>query len=209
MSECAKAGSHGKLTRIPLGRPWCEAVELSNGRKLIVRPILPSDAGALQRSFRYLTPEEIRFRFLHPIRELTDEAARSMASVDPSRGFALVAVEALPPGQALIGAVARAAIDEGSNEAEFALIVGREIGGFGLGRHLLGRVVEWCRKKRLDAVYGHVMSDNESMLNLARSCGFATTATNQDPGVLRLLKELGGDSGMHRTRANHASPPPE
>lgn len=202
MRDSAKVGNRGKLTRISLGRPWCEAVELSNGRKLIVRPILPGDAGALQRSFRYLTPEEIRFRFLHPIRELTDEAASAMTRVDPSRGFALIATEALPPGQALIGAVARAAIDEDSNEAEFAVIVGREISGLGLGRHLLGRIIEWCRKKRLARVYGHVMLDNDAMLRLARSFGFKPTTTTDDPGIVRITKELGGNPAMQSTRTS-------
>lgn len=202
------------LTRISLGRPWCEAVELANGRKLIVRPILPGDSDALQRSFRYLTPEEIRFRFLHPVRELTDEAARSMARVDPARGFALIAIEALPPGQALIGAVARAAIDDESDnesdnnrgrrsrQAEFALIVGREIGGFGLGHHLLGRTIEWCRKKRLDRVYGHVMLDNDPMLRLAREYGFRPVTNDDDPGIVRITKELGGNQGMSRSRTS-------
>ncbi|PKL94843.1 MAG: N-acetyltransferase [Gammaproteobacteria bacterium HGW-Gammaproteobacteria-8] len=157
--------------RLPLGRPWCEALLLENGRKLLLRPIQPGDAAALRRSFGHLTAEEIRFRFLHPLTELTPEHARTLSTVDRQHGFALVLVEALPPRLALIGGVARAVIDA-HGSAEFAIIVGREISGFGLGRHLLVRLIEWCRKKGLASIYGDVMIENQRMLQLARSLGF-------------------------------------
>lgn len=104
--------------RLPLGRAWCEALLLDNGRKLLLRPIEAGDAEALRRSFGRLTAEEIRFRFLQPLTELTPEHARRLAEVDRLRSFALVLIEALPPERALIGGVARAVIDD-SGSAEF------------------------------------------------------------------------------------------
>lgn len=160
------------FVRLPLGRPWCEALRLNNGRKLLLRPIEARDAPALRRSFGHLTAEEIRFRFLYPLTELTPRHARQLTQIDRRRDFALVLVEALPPDQALIGGVARAVVDVHQG-AEFAIIVGREISGFGLGRHLLLRLIEWCRKKRLASIYGDVMIENDRMLRLARSLGFA------------------------------------
>jgi len=163
--------------RLPLGRPWCEALQLENGRKLLLRPIEPRDADALRRSFGHLTAEEIRFRFLYPLTELTTEHAAALSAVDRQHGFALVLVEALPPDLALIGGVARAVIDA-RGSAEFAIIVGKEISGFGLGRHILTRLIEWCRKKGLASIYGDVMIENERMLRLARSLGFGLRFEN-------------------------------
>ncbi|MDT8408495.1 MAG: GNAT family N-acetyltransferase [Wenzhouxiangellaceae bacterium] len=206
MGSNAKRSINGGFRRFRLGRPWCEAIELANGRKLIVRPIEPADAIMLTKSFGYLTPEEIRFRFLHPLRELTPDYARSLTRLDHDRSFALVVVEAVPPKQALIGAVGRVTIDEQMPEAEFAIIVGREISGFGLGTYLLKKLVEWCRKKKLELIYGHVMMENKPMLNLARKLGFKLRMEASNPGLVRVEKRLNQDS-RPTSRSNPISLP--
>lgn len=190
MAKTSLRHGSNRFERIQLGRPWCEAVLLDDGRKLIARPIEPEDAETLRRSFGELTPEEIRFRFLHPITELTPEYARTLARIDRSNAFALVLVEALPPEEARIGAVARAVIDEGQRNAEFAIIVGRELGHFGLGSYLLGRIIEWSRKKGLDNLYGDVMIENHRMLRLARRLGFTFRLNPEDPQIVRIVRPL-------------------
>lgn len=190
MGIAQKLRSPARFERFPLGRPWCEAIRLHDGRKLIARPILPGDADSLRRSFGDLTPEEIRFRFLHPITELTPARARELSDVDRARAFALVIVEALPPEKARIGAVARAIIDGENKDAEFAIIVGREIGGFGLGAYLLKRIVEWSGKKGMRTLYGDVMVENQRMLRLARRLGFRFRMHPTEPQVVRIWRPL-------------------
>lgn len=170
--------AHIRFASHNLGRPWCEAIELIDGRRFLLRPMIPHDADKLRESFHNLTPEEVRMRFMHPIRELTPRYAVQLASPDPEREFALVLVEAKPPEEAGIYAVARARIDDTGKAAEFAIIIGGDLKRHGLGRHLLGRTVEWCRKKRLDAIYGFILRDNRSMLRLARSLGFRLLETD-------------------------------
>lgn len=179
-----------RFERIHLGRPWCEALLLRDGRKLIARPIEPEDAETLRRSFGELTQEEIRFRFLSPITELTPEYARRLTHIDRKKAFALILVEALPPEQARIGAVARAVIDDSGQDAEFAIIVGRELGNFGLGTYLLGRIIEWSRKKGHNSLYGDVMMENHRMLRLARRLGFKFRMKPEDPQVVRIVRPL-------------------
>lgn len=190
MGIAQKRRNTARFERLPLGRPWCEALQLRDGRQLIARPILPGDADTLRRSFGDLTPEEIRFRFLHPITELTPAYARELSNVDRARAFALVIAETLPPEDARIGAVARAVIDEGDKDAEFAIIVGREIGGFGLGAYLLQRIAEWSRKKGMDTLYGDVMVENQRMLRLARRLGFRCRMHPVEPQIVRIWRSL-------------------
>ncbi len=111
-------------------------------------------------------------RFMHPIKELTEAHAGRLANIEPGREFALVLAECRPPETALIAAVARAALVDGRDEAEFAIIVGSAVGRKGLGHHMLGKIVEWARKKRLAAIFGHILADNYPMLALARGLGF-------------------------------------
>ena len=103
--------------------------------------------------------------------------------------FALVAAEPLPPGEALVGAVARAAVTPGRREAEFAILVSRFIANMGLGRHLMRRLVRWARGKELDRLYGDVLEHNQPMLQLAESMGFHREQGDA-PGLVRVVLDL-------------------
>src|SRR6516165_12830491 len=46
-----------------------ETVHTRDGRAFLMRHIQRNDVDALRRGFDSLTPEEIRFRFLHPMTE--------------------------------------------------------------------------------------------------------------------------------------------
>jgi RimJ/RimL family protein N-acetyltransferase len=165
-------------------------LELADGRRFLLRPMQPSDAPTLRRSFQQLTPDEVRMRFMHPIKELTPQYASQLASIDESREFALVLVEAKPPGEALIGAVVRVAVDDEGDQAEFAIIVGGDLKRHGLGRYLLTRAQEWARKKGIAVLYGLVLDDNSAMLALARGMGFSHHLSHDDSGVVEVRKHL-------------------
>lgn len=179
-----------RFRRLTLGRPWCEAIELEDGRQFILRPMQITDAATLQKSFARLTPEEVHLRFMHPIKELSPAFASRLASIERRREFALVLVENLHPDQALIGAVIRVAVDDSGHNAEFAIIVGQEIAGQGLGRYLLGKAVDWARKKGLDSLYGLVLPENRRMLGLARSLGFRQTLSENDQELMLVKKSF-------------------
>lgn len=178
------------LKRQRLPQPWCERLVLDDGRELLVRPIQPEDAEPLRQSFSLLTPEEIRLRFLHAMRELSPEQALQLCSPDRQREIALVAAEPLPAGTALIGAVGRVAIDQNANRGEFAIIVGRQLAHQGLGRYLMKQLIRWARLKRLDEIYGEVLEDNSSMLALADSLGFKRSHTQGERGIVRISLPL-------------------
>lgn len=168
-------------------RAWHRLLEI-DGQSWLLRPIAPADASALREGFRQLTPEEIRHRFLHPLTELTEEHARQLATIDPHREFALVLAEPGPPGASRIGAVARVAIDPESGEGEFAVVVGRPLAGRGLGTYLVRQLIEWCRRKRLPAIYGYALDDNAPMLAIAERLGFTRASVFGEPGIVLLRR---------------------
>ncbi len=170
--------------------PWHQLQRLRNGREVLIRPIRPEDAPLLRAGFDLLQPEQIRARLVHPRPTLPSSLAERLARPDPKREFALVAAEPMPPGEALVGAIARATIVDGSRDAEFAILVGRHLGGMGLGRHLLRRLVRWARGRKLQHLQGDVLARNQPMLALAQSLGF-TRARNEDvPGLVRVELDL-------------------
>lgn len=180
--------------------PWHEELRLPNGREILIRPIRPDDAAPLQGSFMLLQPDEIRQRFLHSVKQLAPEMVERLTHPDPRSEFALVAAEPLPPGEALVGAVARVAVDPGTRNAEFAILVSHYVAGMGLGRHLMRRLVRWSRGKKLDCLYGEVMEHNQPMLSLVETLGFVRKQSDS-PGLVRVVLDL-------RDGANARAPSP-
>jgi RimJ/RimL family protein N-acetyltransferase len=169
--------------------PWHEEIRLANGRDELIRPIRPDDAATLRAGFDLLKPDEIRQRFLYAVKEMSPEMARRLTRPDPKREFALVVAEPLPPGEALIGGVARAAIVDDTREAEFAILVSRYVSGMGLGRHLMRRLVRWAKGKKLVRLHGDVLDSNHAMLALVQSLGFRREL-GESPGLVRVVLEL-------------------
>lgn len=169
--------------------PWHEHVRLANGRDILIRPIRPEDAGPMQAAFTLLEPDEIRQRFLHPMKELSAQQAERLTRPDPRRDFALVAAEPLPPGEALVSAVARISIDANGKDAQFAILVSHYVNGLGLGRHLMGRLVRWAKGRKVERVYGDVLESNLPMQALAASLGFRREPT-REAGLVRVVLDL-------------------
>jgi len=190
-----------RIQRIPLRQRWCEDIVLPDGRALQLRPISPQDARALREGFELLSADEVRMRFMHPMRELSPDLARRLTELDPKRDFALVAAERLPPGEGLIGAVVRASIDSDGRRAEFAILVARLLSGQGLGHLLMRRIIRWAQLKRLDEVYGDVLEENTAMLKLAAALGFQREHHLEDRGVVRVRLGLRGGPARAQAKA--------
>ncbi len=173
--------------------PWHEMIRIADGRELLIRPIRPDDAGPLRAGFALLEPDSLQQRFVRELALTEDglslEAAERLTHPDPRREFVIVASEPLPVGEALVGAIARAAVVDDSRQGEFAILVGRFLAGMGLGRHLMRRLVRWARGKKLDCLYGDIDQDNQPMLALAQSLGFRTELSTTS-GYVRVVLDL-------------------
>ena len=169
--------------------PWHESITLANGREVLVRPIRPEDAVPLRAGFALLQPEEVRHRFLYPMKELSAEQAERLTRSNNRREFALVVAEPLPPGDALIGAVARISVDDDGRAGEFAILVSHYINGMGLGRHLMRRLVRWAKGRKLERIYGYVLEQNQPMQALAKSLDFRREPGDA-PGLVRMVLDL-------------------
>lgn len=162
-------------------------MRLRDGRLLWLRPIQPLDAAPIAAAFALLREDEVRRRFLHPVKALSEDHLLRLTHPPTDEAFAVVAAEPLPPGEALVGAVARLARDPQQRErAEFGILVSHFIAGQGLGRRLLQRLVEWCRQHAVRVLWGDVLEGNVQMLRLAESMGFHREALLGSPGLIRV-----------------------
>lgn len=169
--------------------PWHESIRLANGREVLVRPIRAEDAVPLRAGFALLQPDEVRQRFLHPMKEISVEQAQRLTRPNSRREFALVVAEPLPAGEALIGAVARIAVDPDGMAGEFAILVSHYVNGMGLGRHLMRRLVRWAKGRKLERIYGDILESNLPMQQLAASLDFRREASDT-PGLVRMVLDV-------------------
>ncbi|MBS0212487.1 MAG: GNAT family N-acetyltransferase [Proteobacteria bacterium] len=175
--------------RFPLGSHLRERLVLRDGRELLLRPIHPDDEAPIRGSFALLGSEEVRLRYLHPIKALGEDYLHRLTHPRRGRECVLVLAEPLPPGQALVGAVARYVREQGATDAEFAIIVSHFLAGQGLGYLLLSRLLSCARRRRLHSLHGDVLADNHAMLRLAAALGFVREA-GEDPGIVRVRRVL-------------------
>jgi len=173
----------GQVPRPATGRG--EPVHTRDGRELHLRPIEPDDLDALRRCFTRLSPEEIRRRFLHAMAELPMPMAQRLCNIDPQQESAYVLIdESVQPAE--MRGVGRIYVDEVTRSAEFSVLVEQSWSRRGLGALLMRHLVEDCRRRGLDELWGFVLLENRPMLQLCQELGFTQKALADEPGTARL-----------------------
>lgn len=169
--------------------PWALAMPLTlpDGQRLLLRAIRAEDEPQLQAGFTQLSPEEVRMRFLYPLKALTHDLAARLTQLDYDREVALVLADHEPPGQAKLYGVVRASFDPAQRSAEFAIVIPKQLGGQGLGTRLLQRIIELCRASGMLRMHGDTLPENQAMRALARKCGFHEELKDQ---LIRLTLDL-------------------
>ena len=153
----------------------------AGGRKVRIRPIRPEDEPNLHAFFAKLSPEDVRMRFLQPLKRLPEPLGHRLSHLDPDREMALVAYDA--PDDIL--GVGR--ISTSGDSAEFALTVRTDRQGLGLGHTLMTRILDHAWSKGIDEVFGDVLAENARMLDLCRSLGGEVRPHPADSTLLRVV----------------------
>ncbi|RDS81306.1 GNAT family N-acetyltransferase [Dyella monticola] len=169
--------------------PPGERVHTADGRELILRSIEPGDAAAIQRCFKRLPPEDVRRRFMHAMSELPAPLAQRLCRIDPEVEAAFVLIdETVQPAE--LRGVGRIFVDIASNTAEFSVLVEREWTRIGLGALLMQRLVDECRRRNLNEIWGYVLMENRPMLALCKELGFAAQMVPGEPGTAQIRLTL-------------------
>jgi poly(3-hydroxyalkanoate) depolymerase len=149
--------------------PPTRQIELHNGQALKLRPIRPDDADRLVEFHGRLSPQSRYQRFLGSKPRLSQEEARSFASVDFRDRVAFVATVQEGTEERVVG-VAR--FDRmNSEQAEVALCVRDDYQGLGLGVALWEWLGEAAREEGVRVLRAIALPDNHRIRRLARRLG--------------------------------------
>ena len=171
--------------------------DLPDGRAVTIRPIRPEDAEIEQEFVRELSLESRYFRFMDTLRELTPAMLARFTQIDYSREMAFIAVlresgreEAGSPGAEREIGVCRYVTNPDGESCEFALVIADGWQRRGLGRRLMGALIEVARGRGLKWMIGHVLAQNAPMLALVEQLGFESDPSGDDPGTRRVTLAL-------------------
>jgi acetyltransferase len=163
---------------------------LPDGRTLLLRPVRPEDAPAFQEIFASLSPEAVRFRFLHPMNLLPHKEAARLTQIDYDREMALVLAGRSEDGQPQLFGSVRISADPDLTTAEYAILLRGDMTGMGLGPMLMRRIIEYARSRGIRQIHGDVLDDNHPMLALCKALGFKQKRDLDDPGVVKVSLNL-------------------
>lgn len=137
-------------------------VTLADGTRLLIRPIVPTDADALAEAFERLSPLSRYRRFFTPMTRLSGSMLRALTETDEGNKFAWVAFACEDERTHLVG-VARYIRLPDPATAEVAVAVVDPYQGRGIGSLLLDALVLEALRGGICRFHGSVLADNAPM----------------------------------------------
>lgn len=165
-----------------------DVVQLGDGDRITVRPVLPQDAGLTRTFVRQLSAAARRFRFMTGMAELPEHMARQLTSIDYESHLALVAT-VMRNGMEVMIAEARY-VANGAGTAEFALAIADDWQRLGLGRMMLERLERQAARSGFERIAGTALIGNAPMLTLARALGYVVRPDTEDSDLAVFWKPL-------------------
>ena len=157
------------------------------GVVLHVRPANPDDEALLEEFFAHVTPEDLRFRFLGGMREVSHERLLAMTHVDHELTENFLA---LADGGKPIIATAMVAFDRSMTKAEVAISVRADYKHKGVAWELLRHVARYAEARGVMALESIESRENHEAIELEREQGFVAVTYPDDPTLLLIRKEL-------------------
>jgi acetyltransferase len=169
---------HKHLVIAPYPKKYVTQWKLTNGTSVVLRPIKPEDEIPLYNLFQSLSEETMRFRFFQAIRDMSHETLTRYCNIDYDREIAIVAETKKEYGK--IMGVSRLILEPGRNRGEFAVVVGDQWQGLGLGSKLVDYITEIGKDMRLETIGGDILSRNLKMIRLCIKEGFKIEPVDEE-----------------------------
>ena len=161
---------------------------LRDGRSATIREIRPDDADGFRAALEQVSAEALHSRFfsaIRPTQAMIERAVRTHA--ERERALVAVADEA---GAATIVGGGRCISGEDRQSGEFAVMISDGWRGVGLASGIMRALIQDARARGLKRMEGYVLTENRSMLGLARRLGFEVGASEEGPSVKLVRLDL-------------------
>jgi GNAT superfamily N-acetyltransferase len=144
-------------------------VDLSDGSRVEIRPLVPDDKAGLSAGFERLSELSRYRRFLSPTSRLTSQQLAYLTEVDHHDHEALVAIEPSSRDGLAIARYVRSQVNP--REAEAAVAVADDWQRRGLGTALLRHLAARALDEGITCFTGLVLKENEAVRHLLETVG--------------------------------------
>jgi acetyltransferase len=153
----------------PYPSQWVRHLAVKDGWKVLVRPIRPEDEPLIHDFLHHVTMQDLRLRFLAPMKHFSHEFIARLTQLDYARAMAFVAFDEVS-GE--LAGVVRLHSDSIYETGEYAILLRSDLKGRGLGWALMQLLIEYARAEGLKQIFGQVLRENTTMIAMCRSLGF-------------------------------------
>jgi acetyltransferase len=172
----SNAPVRSRLAIRPYPKEWERTWPSPQGASISVRPMRPDDEERLQDFLAKIESQDLRLRFFVPVKEFGHAFISRLTQLDYERAIAFVALQK----DEIVGVV-RLHCDANHDRGEFAVLVRSDLKGRGFGWRLMRLVIEYAKAEGLKLIYGQVLRENTTMLNMCRELGFKVLSLPDAP----------------------------
>lgn len=162
------------------------------GERVLIRPLRPQDTALYPEFLASVDAEDLRLRFFARVAELSAAEIDTLAHFDYRHAMAFIALDE-DTGHMLGLVRLKDELDE--KTTEFAILVRSRLKGHGLGWLLMRRVIDYAKEKGLRRVYGDVLTENTTMLQMCAELGFYTI--DRGSKITRVVLDLENSGGQN------------
>lgn len=147
-------------------------VSLRNGTVLQVRMLHSDEQEGVKALLARCSPESLRYRFLHPIKSLSDSDLHHLTDTDGNCRVTLAVLQE----ERIVALGQYQVLGDRPTVAEVSFLVEDAMQRQGIGTVLLQLLVELARQHGISCFSADVLADNHLMLAVFRQAGYALHA---------------------------------
>jgi acetyltransferase len=153
----------------PYPAEWVRHLVLKDDWRILARPIRPEDEPLIHEFLKHVTMEDLRLRFLAPMKNFSHEFIARLTQLDYARAMAFVAFD---EASGEFAGVVRLHSDSIYETGEYAILLRSDLKGRGLGWALMQLLIEYAKSEGLKQIFGQVLRENTTMVQMCRDLGF-------------------------------------
>lgn len=160
-----------------------EEQHVIDGQQVMIRPAKPVDERRIQEHFYNLDKRDVTSRFFYEKTSFVRRDVEGISHIDYVKNLSLVAIVG-EFGFGRVVAIGEYLIDEGSNLAEVAFSVSREMQGKKLGKLLMQKLAASAQANGIDGLMAYTAPDNKGMVRLFKSLPYKVHSSYEDDLIL-------------------------
>jgi L-amino acid N-acyltransferase YncA len=183
-------------------------IRLRDGRRVLVRPVIPEDARRLQEGLTRMSWQSRLFRFHRRLSRLSREQLHSLAAVDQRTHVAWGALSLDEPGMPGVGVARYMLEQDDARTARAVITVIDDYQRVGLGMALLEMLRVTAHENGVTRLIGHILPENTAGRRLVAGAGGMETGRTASGLITTEIRNDGSrpvlSSNMYR-RADTAA----